>query len=106
MQLSFAFMQAWVIPLFILWLCADPAGALTALPGGILRFYFSTLLLGTASLLLERRLTRRTALALPLYPLFIFSFLPLQTLSLFCPNKKWVPIRHRGMRLYGMTAKP
>ena len=105
MQLSFAFVQAWVIPIFLLRLCADPVGTLTALPGGVLRFYLSTLLLGAVSLLLERRLNLRTAPALPLYPLFIFSFLPLQTLSLFCPNKKWVPIRHRGVRIYGVPAK-
>lgn len=101
MQFSFACIQALMIPLFLLWACAEPAEALGSLPEIVIKFYLSTCFIGGVSLLLERRLTGHTAAALLLYPVFIFSFLPLQTLSLFCPNKTWTPIRHTGVRLYG-----
>lgn len=100
-QLTFTALQAWIIPVFLLQTCADPAAALAALPAIALRFYISTLLIGGLSLLAEGRLTRHTGPALLLYPLFIFSFLPLQTLSLFRPNRTWAPIRHTGVRLRG-----
>lgn len=101
MQFSFSCIQALILPLFLLWACAHPAAALSALPGIVIKFYLSTCLIGGLSLLMERRMTRHTAAALLLYPVFIFSFLPLQTLSLFCPIKTWTPIRHTGVRLYG-----
>lgn len=100
LQFSFAWLQALVIPLFLLWAFFYPLDAVAALPGLALRFYVSTLLVGLAALVLERRLTIHTARGLLLYPVFIFSFLPLQTLSLLFPNKKWAPIRHTGVRLY------
>lgn len=99
MQLSFAWMQALAIPLFLLWAMAYPAQALDSLPQMTLSFYAGSFFAGGAALLLEGRMTKHTAAALFVYPLFIFSFLPLQTLSLFCPNKKWKPIRHSGVRL-------
>lgn len=98
-QLSFCWMQALTIPLFLLWLCFCPHEALSALPGAVLSFYASTFFIGLLALLVERRLSRFTLPALFLYPLFIFSFLPLQTLSMFLPNRKWVAIRHSGVRL-------
>lgn len=105
-QLSFAFLQAWLIPVFLLRVWAAPA-VLAGLPAMALRFYAVSLLTGAAALLLERRLTRSAGKALLLYPLFLFSFLPLQTLALFCPNRTWKPIRHTGVRLYraGSPAK-
>lgn len=100
MQFSFACIQAFLLPLFLVWACFHPEAALLDLPGILIKFYLSTCFLGGISLVLERRLTRHTAAALLLYPVFIFSFLPLQTLSLFCPNKTWTPIRHTGVRIY------
>lgn len=100
MQFSFSIVQALIIPLFLLWACFNLETALGELPGIVIKFYLSTSFIGGASLLLERRLNKHTAAALLLYPVFIFSFLPLQTLSLFCPNKAWTPIRHTGVRLY------
>lgn len=98
MQLSFAWVQAAMIPMFLLWILADPAGAMGELPLMAARFYTVTLLMGGSALVMERRLTRETATALLLYPVFIFSFLPLQTLALFLPNRTWKPIRHTGVR--------
>lgn len=97
-QLLFAWMQAAMIPMFLLWFLAEPAGALAELPRIAAKFYAATLLVGGSALVMERRLTRATAGALFLYPVFIFSFLPLQTLALVRPNKTWKPIRHTGVR--------
>ena len=106
LQLTFAHIQAWLLPMFLLQLAADPLGTLQALPLSALSYYASTLLIGAISLLWERRMTRYKALCLLLYPLFIVSFLPLQTLSLFFPNKKWKPIRHTGVRLHQTAIRP
>lgn len=99
MQLSFAWMQALSIPIFLLWAIADPFSAINALPEMVISFYCCTFLVGAAALVLEKRLTRCTAAALFVYPLFVFSFLPLQTMSMFLPNRKWTPIRHSGVRI-------
>lgn len=99
MQLSFAWMQALSIPVFILWAIVSPTKALGALPEMILSFYLCTFFVGAAALVLEKRLTRFTAISLFIYPLFVFSFLPLQTMSMFLPNRKWTPIHHSGVRI-------
>lgn len=99
LQLTFTRLQAWLLPVFLLQVLAAPADTLSALPLGILQFYAGGFFMGLISLLLEGRLTRRTAAALLCYPLFLFSFFPLQTLSLLRPNRAWKPIRHTGVRL-------
>ena len=96
-QLTFSRLQAWIIPAFLLQVCADPA-VLRDLPAMALRYYITTLLIGFVSLLAERRLTRHTVPALLLYPLFIFSFVLLQSFSLLRPNNSWTPIHHTGVR--------
>jgi len=98
MQLTFSRLQAWIIPVFLLRLCVQPE-ALLELPSMALRYFATTLLLGGVALLAEKRLTCRTAGALLLYPLFIFSFVVLQFFSLLRPNDRWEPIRHTGVRL-------
>lgn len=105
LQFSFSCVQALAIPLFLLRAFLHPLDAAAALPGLALRFYLSTLSVGLAALILDRRLTVHTAKGLPLYPLFVFSFLPLQTLALFWPNRTWAPIRHTGVRLYRMGSQ-
>lgn len=98
LQLSFVWLQAWILPMFLLRLCVDPT-ALTSLPATIAMFWSSTILLGGFSLLMENRMTWKKAAVLLVYPLFLFSFLPLQTLALFLPNRQWKPIAHTGVRL-------
>ena len=97
LQFTFSLLQAWIIPFFLLQVCADPA-ALYDLPAMALRYYITTLLIGGVSLAAEKRLTRYTAASLPLYPLFIFSFVLLQSFSLLRPNREWTPIPHTGAR--------
>lgn len=99
MQFSFACVQALILPFWLLRLIALPESSLLMIPAAALAFYICTLLTGFAALLLDKRLTKHTAMTLPIYPVFIFSFIPLQSLSLFLPNRKWHPIRHSGVRL-------
>jgi len=94
LQFSFTTLQALIIPFFLLGLLADPKSALAELPLTAARFYILSFLTGFAALTLERRLTRFSVSALFLYPVFIFSFLPIQTYSLLRPNKTWKPIAH------------
>lgn len=100
MQFSFAIIQALIIPLFLLYACFEPESALSSLPPVVLSFYAGAFCTGGAALLLQRRLTAKTAVTLLIYPLFMFSFIPLQTLSLFRPNHIWKPIKHTGVRLH------
>ena len=98
-QLAFVYIQAWILPMFLLRLCASPILTLVNLPLTGLTYVLSTIFLGALSLLLERRMTWQKAASLLLYPLFLFSFLPLQTLGLLLPNRDWKPIHHTGVRL-------
>ena len=104
LQLSFAWIQAWILPVLLLEICADPEAALLELPCNLAVFCGTVWLTGIASLLFEKRLRKKSVPSLLLYPLFIFSFLPLQTLSLLIPNKTWKPIVHTGVRLKHPTS--
>lgn len=94
LQLSFTTLQALIIPFFLLGVLADPRSALTEFPLMAVRFYSASFFTGLAALALEKRLTLHTLSALFMYPVFIFSFLPIQTFSLLRPNKTWTPIIH------------
>lgn len=92
MQFLFPLLQTFLLPLACVKLVLAPQTLLT----GAASFYLGALLTGLAALLLQRRLNRHTAKALLFYPVFVFSFLPLLTWSLFFPNKTWTPILHMG----------
>ena len=98
-QLTFAFVQAIILPVFLLRLCVEPIPTLLDLPRALATFCCSTWSIGLVSLVMEKRLTKHTFKSLLLYPVFVFSFLPLQTISLFAPNKSWKPISHTGVRM-------
>jgi len=95
-QFSFHLLQALVIPCFLLGLLADPS-LIATLPSLFLKFYTGAIFSGALALGLEHRLSKRNIPSLLLYPLFLFSFLPLQTLGLLYPNRKWKPIFHRNI---------
>lgn len=103
MQLRYTRLQAWLLPVLLLQSVTLSTDGMTALVQAVVRFFGATLLLGLVCLIAERRLNRHTLLALPLYPLFIASFLPLQTWSLLAPNQTWKPIPHSGVRLHTET---
>lgn len=102
-QFAFTWFQAWIIPLFLLWAAVSPAQAFSSLPNAAICFYAGAFLSGGLALLLEKRLNQFTGRTLFLYPFFLFSFLPLQSLALFLPVKKWVPIHHTGTKLKSNT---
>lgn len=103
-QLSFSWLQGWWLPVLAAQLLMEPEGV-SALPGLALRGYGAALAMGLAALIWEGRLRRVSPGAAVLYPLFLLSFLPLQTLALLCPCRTWSPIRHTGAGREG-TALP
>lgn len=96
MQFSFSLLQAFVIPMFLLYALNDPAAALASLPAAVLGFCGGTWFTGGAALFFQGRLTARTGAALVVYPAFMFSSVLLHTLALIAPNRSWKPIRHTG----------
>lgn len=97
-QLSFARVQALMLPIFFLWFAFAPEEALRCLPELAVRFYIGAVATGGLALAMDKRAAGAEIKGLWLYPLFIFSFLPLQTLALVRPNRVWRPIRHTGVR--------
>lgn len=91
-QFLFPLLQAFLLPMT----CVQAAIVPQTVLSGAVSFYFGAILTGMAALLLQRRVNRNTAKALLFYPIFVFSFLPLLTWSLFFPNKTWTPILHMG----------
>lgn len=98
-QFAYTRLQAWLLPVLIVHLVVSPENGVAAMGRMAVRFWGVTLLLGIVCLVAEKRLNRHTFRALFLYPVFVASFLPLQTWSLFAPNKTWKPIVHSGVRL-------
>lgn len=105
LQLSFGYIQA-ILPLALLlsWL-PDPDTALAALPLSIALGWAGASGQAFLALLLQGRLRRELWLGILLYPVFAFSFIPLQTLALFCPAKSWRPIAHSGVRQFAAVRK-
>lgn len=99
MQFSLSILQAFAIPIFLLYALCEPAAALASLPSVASGFCGSVLLTGGAALILQHRMTAKTAAALVFYPVFMFSNILLHTCALFCPNQAWRPIRHTGVQL-------
>ena len=99
LQLSFSVIQAFMIPMFFLWVSVDIYSAPSAVLSAALKFYIAAFALGVVSLVAERRHDKRTLRGIFMYPVVVFSFLVLQTFSIMFPNKKWKPMTHRGMRI-------
>ena len=70
-----------------------------ALPGLLLSWYLGGVAGAAAALTLQRRWRAAVVPGLLLYPLFMASFLPLQSISLFRRPSVWKPIPHTGVRL-------
>lgn len=103
MQFAFAYIQALIIPFWALYLLVSPASVHGLLAAAI-GFYTGAFVTGFTALILEQRLTAKTAAALFFYPIFIFSFIPLQTVSLFRRNTVWAHTEHTGVRMYAQKA--
>ncbi len=99
MQLCFGFVQA-VLPLALLGrILPAPDVFAAALPGLLLSWYLGSVAGAAAALTLQRRWRAAVVPGLLLYPLFMASFLPLQSISLFRRPSVWKPIPHTGVRL-------
>lgn len=98
LQVSFGYVQA-LIPLGLaLRFAAGPLDMLSAIPLTLGISYGGAVIQAAGSLLLQRRLSWAMLPGVLLYPLFIFSFLPLQTLALVRRTTEWREIRHTGVR--------
>ena len=79
-------------------LAAGPLDMLAAIPLTVAISYGGAVLQAFVSLLLQRRLSWSMVPGVLLYPVFVFSFLPLQTLALVRRTTEWREIRHTGVR--------
>ena len=98
-QLTFAYVQALIPFAFLLALFNDPMNYLVnILPMVLLRAYLYVLFISLIVLLIEKRLilAKNVLLGVILYPLFVLSFIPLQTISLFKRTVNWTQIQHVG----------
>ena len=98
LQLSFPFLQA-VAPFFTLATLIFGSMSLQGLPVSSMTACIGCMAMAIAALALEKRLDRKLVGGIVLYPLFMASFLPLQTLALFKTQTVWHEIRHSGVRL-------
>ena len=98
LQFSFAYIQA-VMPIaFILAFAANPLGMLATIPLSILSGYLGAAANAVLALVMQNRLNVKMIPGILMYPLFMLSFIPLQTLSLFKRTTVWKEIRHTGVR--------
>lgn len=102
MQFVFAYLQGLMPIVLILAAIADPLGMLLSLPASIISGYLGSALAALIALAMQKRLDREMILGILMYPFFVLSFIPLQTLSLFKRTTDWQEIRHTGVR-YGVT---
>lgn len=99
MQLFSCYAQALIPFAILLDFTSDPMAFLKSLPVSLAGAFLAGMGNAFLALLLNRRLSRRMAMGIVLYPIFLFSFLPLQTISLFRQTNNWKEIRHSGVRL-------
>lgn len=91
-QFSFAYLQALIPFALVLALVSDPDEFIfRSIPFIGLKAYLIGLLTGIIVLTMEKRLTysKNLIAGILMYPFFVFSFIPLQTLSLFKKTVKW-----------------
>ncbi|MBQ6808221.1 MAG: glycosyltransferase [Firmicutes bacterium] len=100
LQLCFGYVQA-LLPFALLftWL-ADWEAALASLPLSLLLGYGAAVAQALAALLLQRRFRASLLPGILLYPLFLFSFVPLQSLALLWRIRVWQEIPHTGVRQF------
>lgn len=98
-QLFASYAQALVPFAILMGLASAPLEALKSLPLSLGTAYLAGTANAFLALLFERRLSWRMAPGILMYPIFIFSFVPLQTISLFWKTTKWHEIRHTGVQL-------
>lgn len=100
MQFCFSYVQA-IIPFAILLaFIANPTEFVLSVPLSLLTGCLGAAANAVLALLLQKRFTFSMIPGILMYPLFVFSFIPLQTLSLFKHTTDWHEIRHTGVRRF------
>jgi cellulose synthase/poly-beta-1,6-N-acetylglucosamine synthase-like glycosyltransferase len=106
MQFCFSYIQA-VLPFMVLLVfIADPAEFTLAIPLSLMTAYIGSAANALLALLLQKRLTAAMIPGILMYPVFVFSFIPLQTVSLFKRTTSWQEIRHSGVRRFHSEKVP
>ena len=101
-QFSFAYVQALLPFILLLALVNTPDVFIRSLPLMITKGYLYVILTALIVLFFEKRLgfSKNIILGIILYPIFVFSFIPLQTFSLFRKTYRWKEIKHTGVRSF------
>lgn len=99
-QFIFTYVQAFMPFAFLIALIDSPIAFLNSLPISILTGYLYVTATALLVLTLEKRLSisLNVIFGILMYPLFVLSFIPLQTISLFKKTSKWKEIKHTGVR--------
>lgn len=100
-QFSFAYIQAIIPFVLLIGIINEPRTFIMySLPAIMLKSYFYIILIAVVVLALEKRLSLSiTAVkGILIYPFFVLSFIPLQTISLFKRTVKWTETKHSGVR--------
>lgn len=104
LQFAFAYIQALIPIFFVLSFAANPSAVIAAAPLSIAIGCLSAIANAVLALALEKRLSRIMIVGILMYPIFVFSFIPLQTISLFKRTTQWHEIRHTGVRRLEQTS--
>lgn len=105
MQFVFAYVQAVMPFMLIVSFVAEPVGFLKSIPLSIAIAYLGAVANAVLALLFQKRLSVSMLSGILMYPVFLFSFIPLQTLSLFSRMTEWKEIKHTGVRRYASHSR-
>ncbi len=100
-QFVFAYVQAFIPFALVLGFIDSPEAFITyTLPRIFLKAYLYILSSALVVLTLEKRLSwsKQSIMGVFMYPFFVISFIPLQTVSLFKRTVKWTETKHTGVR--------
>ena len=100
-QLCFSYLQAYIPFVIVLSAIAYTEFYIINMSIILSSIYVTIQVIGLLVLILEKRfrINKYIIMSVFLYPLFVFSFIPLQTISLFKKTKIWKEIKHSGSKL-------
>lgn len=101
MQLSFAYVQACIPFAFIISMINSSVNILAYFSATIMVSYLGFFVNAIVVLTIEKRLSfsKNILLGILMYPIFVLSFILLQTASLFKKTVAWKEIKHTGVRI-------
>lgn len=99
LQFFFAYFQALLPFAFLLSFWLAPVDTIQSIPLSLATAYFGAVANAVLVLVLQKRFDKTIIKGVLLYPIFVFSFIPLQTISLFKRTTVWHHIEHTGVKL-------